>query len=239
MWAEKEVTEEETVTPSEAPAEEIEKEETTEVAGKKKVYLTFDDGPSTYTGEILDILKEYNVKATFFVVGREDEKYRDLYKRIVDEGHSLGIHSYSHRYWEIYESVDTFAEDITKLQDTLFEITGVRPQITRFPGGSSNRVSKADMKDIISYVNEKEIVYYDWNISSGDAVTNKLTADRIIENCMNGITEFESSIILMHDASDKHTTVEALPVLIEKILESDDTVLLPITEETQPIQHIK
>ncbi|MDE6608589.1 MAG: polysaccharide deacetylase family protein [Lachnospiraceae bacterium] len=92
----------------EAPEPEIfdenEEEENIESVKMRKVYLTFDDGPSVYTGEILDILKEYDVKATFFVVGKEGEKYEELYKRIVEEGHTLGMHSYSHKYSEIYET---------------------------------------------------------------------------------------------------------------------------------------
>ena len=97
----------------------------------RKVYLTFDDGPSGNTSRILDILAEYDVKATFFVVGKEEEQYQELYKRIVDEGHTLGMHSYSHKYDEIYQSVDSFAQDMSKLQEFLYETTGVWCQIGR------------------------------------------------------------------------------------------------------------
>lgn len=110
--------------------------------GERKVYLTFDDGPSGNTGEILDILAEYDVKATFFVVGKEEEKYQPLYKRIVEEGHTLAMHSYSHKYDEIYQSKESFAADLSKLQEFLYDTTGVWCRYCRFPGGSSNTVSR-------------------------------------------------------------------------------------------------
>lgn len=204
----------------------------------RKVYLTFDDGPSSNTGRILDILAEYDVKATFFVVGKEEEKYQELYKRIVDEGHTLGMHSYSHKYDEIYQSVDSFAQDLSKLQEFLYETTDVWCRYCRFPGGSSNTVSRVDMYDLITYLNEQDITYFDWNVSSGDASNSYISEEAIINNCMLTLPQYQESIILMHDASNKNTTVEALPALIEQIQAMDDTVIVPITEDTEPIQHI-
>ena len=107
----------------------------------KKVYLTFDDGPSKNTTQILDILDEYNIKATFFVVGKTDNYSKDIYRRIVDEGHSLGLHSYSHRYEIIYESLDNFQYDLYKLQEFLYDVTNYKANIYRFPGGSGNEVT--------------------------------------------------------------------------------------------------
>lgn len=206
---------------------------------RKKVYLTFDDGPSANTTEILDILQKYHVKATFFVVGKTDEVSRENYKRIVAEGHTLGMHSYSHRYDEIYTSKEAYAEDLCKLQDYLYEITGVRSTYVRFPGGSSNKVSKVNMQDLISYLNEKGITYYDWNISCGDADTSNLDSQTIVSNCLDKLDQYRNeAMILMHDANDKKTTIEALPVIIESIQKMDDAVILPITEETIPIQHV-
>lgn len=211
--------------------------EKVEPDGKRKIYLTFDDGPSANTDRILDILKEYNVKATFFVVGKTDEKSKERYQRIVDEGHTLGMHSYSHKYQEIYESKDTFAADISKLQEYLYEVTGVWPRIYRFPGGSSNQVSKVDMTELIQYLSDMGIVYYDWNIASGDAVSKILPSSTIVSNCLDKIDDYEESVILLHDATEKTTTVEALPQIIESILEREDAELLPITDDTVPIQH--
>lgn len=204
----------------------------------RKVYLTFDDGPSSNTGRILDILAEYDVKATFFVIGKEDEKYQALYNRIVDEGHTLGMHSYSHKYNEIYQSVDSYANDLSRLQEFLYETTGVWCRFCRFPGGSSNTTSGVDMHELIDYLNEQDITYFDWNISSGDATGGYISTDAILRNCLAGLNEYKTAVILMHDASDKNTTVEALPDLIERIQAMDDTIIVPITEDTELIQHI-
>lgn len=212
-------------------------QEPQEQEASHKIYLTFDDGPSCYTDEILDILREYDIKATFFVVGREDENSLAIYRRIVAEGHTLGMHSYSHKYSEVYASREAFIQDMTKLSDLLYATTGVRPEVCRFPGGSSNQVSRVDMQELFDWLAEKGIQYYDWNISSGDAVASGLSTRTIIQNCTKGLERYGSAMILMHDAAGKHTTVEALPVIIEYGMKMEDTVFLPITEETTLIQH--
>ena len=205
----------------------------------RRVYLTFDDGPSIYTGEILDVLAEYGVHATFFVTGKDDEASQEAYKRIVDEGHTLGMHSYSHRYSQIYASKEAFAEDLDKLQEYLYDVTGVWSRYYRFPGGSSNTASKVDMKVLIDYLTDRDIMYFDWNIVSGDASGYVLSADTIYNNCISKLEDVNEAIILMHDASGKHTTVEALPRVIEAIQGMDNTELLPIDDDTYPIQHRK
>ncbi|NBJ93479.1 polysaccharide deacetylase family protein [Parablautia muri] len=204
----------------------------------KEVYLTFDDGPSANTDKILDVLKEYDVHATFFVVGKTDEHSTRMYQRIVDEGHTLAMHSYSHKYDEIYESKESFVEDLTKLQEYLYQITGIWPRYYRFPGGSSNTVSNVEMQELIAYLNENGITYFDWNISSGDAVREDLSVDAFVDNCVNKLDSVNIGMILMHDAKDKVTTVEALPEVIKVIQERGDTVILPITDETKPVQHV-
>lgn len=207
--------------------------------GMRKVYLTFDDGPSIYTQEILNILEAYDVKATFFVVGREDEDSLELYRQIVADGHTLGMHSYSHVYSQIYASRDAFIEDMTRLRELLYTATGVRPVFCRFPGGSSNRVSRVDMQELISWLDGQGITYFDWNISSGDASGGGLSMQRIVENATSDLSKHEEAVILMHDAPGKGSTVEALPIIIERIMEMDNTQLLPITQDTEPVQHIK
>lgn len=230
---------EEAVRNTETDAEEAEPVKTDPAKGsERQVYLTFDDGPSSNTDQILDILKEYDVKATFFVVGKTDERSVKAYKRIVDEGHTLAMHSYSHKYDEIYESKEAFAKDLNSLQEYLYETTGVWPRIYRFPGGSSNTVSKVDMQELIEYLTDIGITYFDWNVASGDAVSRTLPAETIVSNCLSGIEKQKESVILMHDASNKGTTVEALPRIIEAIQERGDTGILPITDETVPVQHI-
>ena len=228
---------EESVRDTETKAEEPAKINPVKSSGKK-VYLTFDDGPSSNTDQILDILKDYDVKATFFVVGKTDERSVKAYQRIVEEGHTLAMHSYSHRYDEIYESKEAFARDLNSLQEYLYETTGVWPRIYRFPGGSSNTVSKVDMQELIEYLTDIGITYFDWNVASGDAVSRSLPAETIVNNCLSGIEKQKESVILMHDASNKGTTIEALPQIIEAIQEQGDAELLPITDETVPVQHI-
>lgn len=190
-------------TAAEIPEEEGQEEESTEPVKMRNVYLTFDDGPSVYTGDILDILKEYDVKATFFVVGKEGEKNEALYKRIVEEGHTLGMHSYSHRYKEIYASEEDFAKDFEKLQDYLYDITGVESRFYRFPGGSSNTVSKIDMSTFIDYLDTQGIAYFDWNVSSGDASSGGISVEQIIDNCVGNAEYYNNMVILMHDSQEK------------------------------------
>ena len=204
----------------------------------KKVYLTFDDGPSQVnTAAILDILKEKNVKATFFVIGNDNDYAPDLYRRIVEEGHTLGMHSYTHKYSSIYDSLEAFQEDFYRLRGYLGEITGVEPDIMRFPGGSSNSVSNIDMRECIRFLNEEGITYYDWNVISGDATSQVYTADELIDNVMKDVAKNQTSIVLMHDAETKATTVEALGPMIDQLQEMG-CELLPIDENTKVIQHI-
>ncbi|MFA9375393.1 MAG: polysaccharide deacetylase family protein [Lachnotalea sp.] len=201
-------------------------------------YLTFDDGPSDNTSEILDILKEYNVKATFFVVGNETDEAKALYKRIVEEGHTLGMHSYAHQYSEIYASVESFANDEKKLRDLLFEATGVVSTLYRFPGGSNNLVSNIDMTEFIKYLNHEGITYFDWNVVSGDATSQDIDVDTLVSNVLNNVGLYETSVILMHDTSSKTTSVEALRNIIEN-LQSLEIEMRPLDESVPHVQNIK
>lgn len=213
-------------------------EQTQEIEAAHKVYLTFDDGPSVYTDEILDILDRYGIKATFFVVGKEKDSDKEALREIVARGHTLGMHSYTHKYTEIYESVDAFAQDFTQIQDYLYEVTGVKSTVYRFPGGSSNTISDIDMQEFADYLDEQGVRFFDWNISSGDGGKQLLSVETLVENCTADIEKFESSVILLHDSAAKTTTVEALPIIIENILALEDTAILPITEDTELVQHI-
>ncbi len=234
----------------EEEAEEVEEEDLTTLASQSlgaennqaeegdalKVYLTFDDGPSDNTDAILDVLASYDVKATFFVNGRDDEDSIAAYQRIVEEGHTLGMHSYSHSYSEVYASLESFASDFARIQELLYESTGVMCTYYRFPGGSSNRVSNVSMLDLIEYLDEAGITYFDWNVASGDATTSAYTADDLVENVLEGVVKYKTSVVLLHDASNKDATVAALPDIIEGLLELD-AVILPIDDATTLIQH--
>lgn len=220
---------------SEIPVEEL--GDTGVQDGTRKVYLTFDDGPSDNTEKILEVLKMYDVKATFFVTGEAATSHPERYKAIVEDGHSIGMHSYSHQYREIYASVDNFGSDLTKLQNFIEETTGVTPTIYRFPGGSSNTVSSIPMATFCDYLTDNQMNYYDWNISSKDASNPMRSKDEIVHNCTSGLEGFQNAIILLHDANNKTSTVEALPEIIEKIQSMENTVLLPITDDTVVIHH--
>ena len=206
--------------------------------GIHRVYLTFDDGPSIYTDDILDILAEYNVKATFFVIGRENTASYARYIRIVEEGHTLGMHSYSHIYNEVYASPESFAEDTNRIRSLLEDVTGITPVFYRFPGGSSNTVSPTDMHQLAEYLDSEGIVYFDWNVSSGDAGKTPLTSDQIIRNALNGIESRDTTVILFHDTAAKRSTVYALPTILEALQSMDNVEILPITADTPVIQHV-
>ena len=208
-----------------------------ESQAKYKVYLTFDDGPSKNTEEILDILDEYGVKATFFVIGKEDEEAQKRLQMIYERGHTIGMHSYSHDYSVIYDSVDAFRDDFLKSKKYIFDATGVETTHFRFPGGSSNKLGKLSMTEFVAILEEQGVEYYDWNVSSGDGGSHLVPVDVLLENCTSTISRYETSIILMHDSAAKTTTVEALPQILETILAMEDTQILPITENTQPVHH--
>lgn len=201
------------------------------------VYLTFDDGPSENTPEILEILKKHGVKATFFVTGKEGDKAKEWYKQIVAEGHTLGMHSYSHKYSTIYESVENFSADFTKLYQLLEDTTGVKCQFYRFPGGSSNQVSNTDINEFIDYLGEQGMTYYDWNVVCGDATSQIYTTDELVQNVMQDVVKYKYSVVLMHDAAEKDTTVEALEIILQK-LEKMDADILPITADAPVIHHV-
>ena len=200
--------------------------------GNKVVYLTFDDGPSHNTDRILDILNQYCIKATFFTVGKTGSD------RILQEGHTLGMHSYSHDYKLIYSSVNAFDEDFKKIKEHIKSITGYEPVFYRFPGGSSNDVSGIPMENFIKYLNDNNIKYFDWNASAGDAEGKNLSADDMIENILKDVRKKDVSVVLMHDSDAHGTTVDMLPELIDSLLDLG-AVMLPITDTSTLIQHVE
>ena len=202
-----------------------------------KVYLTFDSSPGENTDKILDVLQQYDVKATFFVSGDKSDEAKKVYKRIVDEGHTLGMHSYSNQYSTIYASIEDFEKDYDKISNYLKKVTGTQSLYYRFPGGSSNQISNVNMAEFVHVLNEKNISYYDWNVSAGDA-SGDYAVDDIVTNVTEGIANYKTSIVLLHDGEDKSTTAEAIGPLIEA-LQKMDAKILPIDENTKVIQYIK
>ena len=187
---------------------------TTEQSDEKIVYLTLDDGPSDNTQAVLDILDKYNAKATFFVTGEMPE-YKDMIKAAYDKGHTIGMHTYSHDYAKVYASVDAYFQDLDQIGQMVQEEIGYVPCFVRFPGGSSNTVSKkytaGIMSTLVQEVQNRGYQYYDWNGSSGDGSV------RTTEELVAQATSFDSNniILLCHDSHGKQTTVEALPQIIE------------------------
>lgn len=199
-----------------------------------KVYLTFDDGPSDLTPQVLDLLDEYDAKATFFVVYTDNEQYTSYLKEIVDRGHTLALHSYSHNYDKIYKSVDAFLEDFEKVYDWVYEETGVRPTLFRFPGGSTNGKTSV-VNDIIAEMERRGFIYYDWNVSSGDG-SNLTTTENILENVCTNVGSFDQPVVLMHDGAGKNATLKALPTIL-KTLADDGYEFCSLDETMEPIQY--
>ena len=182
---------------------------------EKTAYLTFDDGPSERTSEILDILKKYEIKATFFVVGNNSKLAKDCMKRMVCEGHTIAMHTYTHDFKKIYKSIESYLEDISKIYNLIYETTGEKPSIFRFAGGSKNGFNRNNYRDIINEMYRRGFDYFDWNLSTGDAARVGLVpASECANNVLKYSSKYNSAVILMHDSKPKTTTVEALPKII-------------------------
>ena len=207
---------------------------------KGRVCLTFDDGPSyDITPQVLDVLKEHDIKATFFLVGYEENK-SNLVKRIYEEGHTIGLHGYSHAYSEIYTSIEALMENFQKIEELVADTTnGYHSKIIRFPGGASNTVSKKYCKGIMSeavqVVEDRGYIFYDWNVDSGDA-GSAWTSEEIYENVISGIRPGRLNVVLMHDSGGHDETLEALKMIIEYCKENAYS-FEAITTETRPIIH--
>jgi peptidoglycan/xylan/chitin deacetylase (PgdA/CDA1 family) len=183
------------------------------------------------------VLAAYDVKATFFVSASDDEQVGEALNRIVSEGHTLGMHSYSNQYSTIYASADAFYEDYEEISQYLYDITGVRSGYYRFLGGSGNEISNVNMAELVHILNQNNIVFYDWNVSAGDAAAD-CTAESVVANVLEGVSQYKTSVVLLHDDEDKSTTVEALWSLIPSLTDTGAEIL-PIDENTNTIQYMK
>ena len=190
------------------------------VEEKKVAYLTFDDGPSKHTQEVLDILDTYHVKATFFVTGSNPEYY-DLIKKADAKGHAIGIHTFSHDYGKIYSSEEAYFEDVNKTNALIEKQTGHKVNILRFPGGTSHTVSRKYSSGIMSTlaasVTQKGYEYYDWNASNGDG-NCYVESDSLINTALKEIRDKKEVMSLMHDGTGNKATVEALPTILKSML---------------------
>lgn len=205
---------------------------------EKAIYLTFDDGPNRYsTPKILDILKENDVKATFFEL-KPAKKDFDLTERILEEGHTLAMHGYQHKYDQIYQSEETYHENLDKLRDLFFDKFGVWCTLTRFPGGSSNLVSNYNPGIMTKLTKELDgwgYHYFDWNVSSGDAGGAK-TSDQVFKNFKRELSKEHASVVLMHDFDKNDKTIDALERVI-KYGKKHGYTFLPLTASTDEVHH--
>ncbi|WP_270639754.1 polysaccharide deacetylase [Longibaculum muris] len=182
---------------------------------EKVVYLTFDDGPSRHTPEVLEILKRYQCKATFFITGM-NEKYRPYIKTAYNQGHTIGLHTYSHNYSKVYASTNAYFKDLDKVGKLAKEYIGFTPKYIRFPGGGSNTISRKYNKGIMSQltkqVGKKGYIYYDWNCENGDGYAH-MSQSQMLKRATS--SSAKKVMILMHDANGKQNTVDILPKVIE------------------------
>ena len=211
---------------------------TTTSNGKSIAYLTFDDGPSSITNSVLDILKKYNVKATFFVINSGSYNKTTL-QREVNEGHTIGLHAYDHNYAIAYKDDNSYLDGIDKLRAKVKADTGFDSHYIRFPGGSSNTISKRYSKGIMSRITktakQRGYKYYDWNVDDDDAGRAR-TADDCYNNVVRELRSNRSNIVLMHDFGTNKKILEALPRIIEYCQKNGYT-MLPIDDNTPEIHH--
>lgn len=198
------------------------------------IYLSFDDGPSDITNQVLDILKQNDIKASFFVIGNEAEKHPDILKRIVDEGHTLGVHTYCHQYDVIYASVESYLEDFYKTYDFIYKTTGVKPEIFRFPGGSVNNANKDTRDQIIAEMRRRGFTFYDWNVYAEDAVGGLASTDKIVSSITNNLIKNGESITLIHDSEVKTTLPAALQPIID-YGKANGYTFDKLTKEVKPV----
>ncbi|APQ74764.1 polysaccharide deacetylase [Clostridium botulinum] len=183
-----------------------------DTSDKKEIYLTFDDGPSDKTTEdILDALKENDVKATFFIIGKYIEGREDVLKRIVKEGHSLGLHTYSHNYKTIYQNNKVFIDEMLKCQNEIYKATGVKTNIIRFPGGSVKRLDERFKKEL----EEEGFKIYDWNMALTDGINPKAPVGKFYKEGTKRKKPLSKVILLMHCDCFNKNTCRALPDIIE------------------------
>ena len=221
---------------SEESKEKLKKEEENATG---VIYLTFDDGPtSDSTPQILDILKRKDVKATFFVLHYSEENAKYI-KREQSDGHTIALHGYTHTYSEVYQSADACLENFKKIQQQVYETIGKKPNIIRFPGGSSNTISKKYCQGVMTEATQRALDegfrYFDWNVDSDDAGHAK-TRDDVYNNVTSKIKPGRENVVLMHDFSHNNKTLEALTDIIDYGLQNG-YVFRKITDDTKMITH--
>lgn len=189
----------------------------------KVAYLTFDDGPSVITEDVLDILKEEDVKATFFMIGNQiNEKTKPIVDRLCSEGHQIGVHTFCHEAGSIYCSAESYYSDLMKAEQIILEYTGTAPLVYRFPWGSANGYIKGFRKEIVCKLSDVGMEYCDWNVSGEDSIGTP-SAAQIYKNVRKNYDKFSQPVILLHDSATRKETVRALPDIIKLYKEAGYT----------------
>ncbi|WP_315078926.1 polysaccharide deacetylase family protein [uncultured Clostridium sp.] len=195
---------------------------------KKVIYLTFDDGPSyKITNKVLDILKEKEIKATFFLIGNQIEGKEDTVKRINNDGHSIGLHTYTHKFNCIYCSEDKFIQEMIDCRNEINRVVGISPNIIRFPGGSYKHLNKKYLKKL----HDNNLKIYDWNLDNEDGLNPKIPPYKLYRKAINGSKDLPNIILLMHCTDMHKNTCKALPEIIE-YYKSQGYEFRTITEDT-------
>ena len=178
---------------------------------KRVIYLTFDDGPSIITGKVLDILKENDVKATFFIIGNQINGFENVIKRIHDDGHSIGLHTYTHKFKRIYSSRDAFIKEMLDCRNEINKLTGISPNIIRFPGGSRKRLTNTYLTKLHSY----NFKIYDWNMVTSDGINSNTSPNRLYRDATEGNEKLSPIILLLHCDYMHKNSCKALPNIIK------------------------
>lgn len=207
---------------------ELDSNEKNNNCSEKVVYLTFDDGPSCkITDKVLDILKENEVKATFFLIGSQIEGNEDVVKRIYNEGHSIGLHTYTHKFKKVYSSEDRFIKEMDDCRNEISKVIGISPNIIRFPGGSYKHLNE----NFLEKLHDNNFKVYDWNVDNTDGLNPKLSTYKLYKRAIKGSDDLPNIILLMHCTDMQKNTCIALPEVI-KYYKSQGYEFKTITEDT-------
>lgn len=199
---------------------------------KKIAYLTFDDGPSGYTNAFLRVLDEHDIFATFFLIGNTAERHSGIYEKISNSGHTIGNHTYTHRINNgIYRNADAFIKDVLRQEQFIYNKTGIKTDIVRFPGGSRTAAPKL-RNNIVSKLKEMNYGYIDWNVASGDADGVEISKEGIYAYVVNGTKRRDVAVILMHDFYKN--SLDILPSIIKELKRSD-YIFLPLFYESAKV----
>ncbi|MCI9263895.1 MAG: polysaccharide deacetylase [Oscillospiraceae bacterium] len=204
------------------------------VQANDTVYITFDSDISANTLQILDTLDEYGVKATFFVNGTSDAEEQSIMREIVNRGHSIGLRSYSNSYQEIYQSVSAFLDDFNQIYNLVYEVTGARAEIFRFPAGSINAYNSGIYQELIAEMLRRNFVFFDWNVSGEDTMVDGMTAETVQSSVVSGMEGLQRGIVLLRDTAEKTAVADALPgILID--LQNMGYSFQPLTAAVRPV----